>query len=140
MRSARTNISRFGQADIIYSIGLLDYIPDRHLVPILQGLRGTLKPGGVAYLAFKDETGYDACEYQWFVDWHFFQRDERQCFQLLCEAGFDPGELEVYRDQTGIIMNWVAAAPTGRRFRADRSSRSLAGPKVLASGQSLPAT
>ncbi len=119
MRSAKANIKRFGMADIIYSIGLLDYIPDRHLIATMQGLRETLKPGGVAYFSFKDSNGYDPAEYQWFVDWHFFQRDEQQCHELLTAAGFVPSEMSVQRDDTGIIMNFVAYAGTRRDYRTD---------------------
>ncbi len=42
MSSAKRNVEVFGRPDIIYSIGLFDYITDRHLVPILKG------PGGDA--------------------------------------------------------------------------------------------
>jgi extracellular factor (EF) 3-hydroxypalmitic acid methyl ester biosynthesis protein len=117
MRSANGNVKRFGLADIIYSIGLLDYIPDKHLVATLRGLRESLKPGGVAYFAFKDTHGYDPYEYQWFVDWFFFQRDEKQCREILCAAGFSLADVSVVRDDTGIIMDFVArvGSPTARR-------------------------
>ena len=110
MRSAKTNVKKFGSADVIYSIGLLDYLPDKQLVATLRGLRETLRPGGVAYLAFKDVNGYDPCEYQWFVDWFFFERDERQCRELLCAAGFSDNQLSMSRDETKIIMNFAAHA------------------------------
>lgn len=121
MRSAKANTKRFGLADIIYSIGLLDYLPDKHLVGTMQGLRESLKPGGVAYFAFKDSNGYDPQEYQWFVDWFFFQRDERQCHDLLCQAGFSAAEISVTRDETGIIMNFAASAGP-RPFRSDQAA------------------
>ena len=139
MRSAKGNVARFGLADIIYSIGLLDYLPDKHLVATMRGLRESLKPGGVAYFAFKDTNGYDHCEYQWFVDWFFYQRDERQCRDLMMAAGFSAHELSVRRDETGIIMNFVATVEPRMMLRTD-----LADPPALASpppaGRTLPQT
>lgn len=120
MRSAKSNLRRFGPADIIYSIGLLDYLPDRHLVPILAGLRETLKPNGTVYFAFKDINGYDSREYQWFVDWFFFERDQEHCMKLLCEAGFERSKISVVRDDTGIIMNFVASEKSSAR-RTDQA-------------------
>ncbi len=79
MSSAKRNLEAFGRPDIIYSIGLFDYITDRHLVPILKGLRETLADGGVLYVAFKDADRYDKTVYQWMVDWFFLQRTEQQC-------------------------------------------------------------
>lgn len=140
MRSARATIKRFGSADVIYSIGLLDYVPDKHLVPTLQGLRETLKPGGVAYFAFKDERGYDPYEYQWFVDWFFFQRDQQQCERLLIEAGFAASDLSVIRDETGIIMNFVARVEPKRSRRFDQGlapERSFDSPHSPARDQSV---
>ncbi len=119
MRSTKGNVARFGRADIIYSIGLLDYIPDKHLIPMLSGLRGTLKPGGVALLSFKDGIGYDACEYQWFVDWYFLERRESDCHRLLIKAGFDDAQLRLVRDETGIIMNFEATVPHDAPTRVD---------------------
>ncbi len=123
MRSAKSNVARFGLADIIYSIGLLDYLPDKHLIATMRGLRDTLKPGGVAYFAFKDTNGYDHHEYQWFVDWFFFQRDEQQCRDLLLAAGFLPQELSVRRDDTGIIMNFVATVDPRFSCQTDHAGR-----------------
>lgn len=135
MRSAKNNVARFGWADIIYSIGLLDYLPDKHLVATMQGLRESLKPGGVAYFSFKDTNGYDHCEYQWFVDWFFFQRDEQHCRKLMIDAGFAPDDIVVQRDATGIIMNFVVSAPQKMSLRTDEASHansSLPAPRMVA--------
>jgi SAM-dependent methyltransferase len=107
MSIARTTVRIFGRFDIIYSIGLLDYLPDRHVVGILRGLRETLNPGGVLYVSFKDATRYDKTDYQWLVDWYFEQRNEEDCRRLLAEAGFPANQLQVTRDGTGSVMNFV---------------------------------
>ena len=132
MRSAERNLARFGRQHIIYSIGLLDYLPDKHLVAVLQGLRETLADGGKLYVAFKDAERYDKAEYQWFVDWFFFQRNAAACRSLLLQAGFEDELVTMDRDATGIILNFTAAVPAkGGQWRRDLSHLSLPGPRNL---------
>lgn len=107
MRSAKANIRKFGRCDVLYSVGLCDYIPDKHLVPMLQGWADSLNDGGVVYVAFKDAPRYDKTEYQWLLDWYFFQRTEEECRDLFRRAGFDMNCLEMTRDSTGVIMNFA---------------------------------
>ncbi len=107
------NLATFGRRDVIYSVGLFDYIPDRLLVRMLGGLRESVAPGGVIYLAFKDCNFYDATSYQWLVDWYFYQRTEAECRSLLAQAGYDVDDLEMTRDQTGSIINYICRLPAG---------------------------
>ncbi len=124
MQSSRRNLKMFGSSDIIYSIGLLDYLSDKHLVPLLRGLRESLSPGGVLFVAFKDEMGYNKAEYQWLVDWFFFQRSESDCKRILMDAGFTADQVESSRDETGIIMNFACRLPAaGQVLRFDQASR-----------------
>lgn len=106
------NLKLFGRRDVIYSVGLFDYIPDRLLVRMLAGLRESLAPNGVIYLAFKDSDYYDAMPYQWFVDWYFYQRTEAECRALLQAAGYDVQSLCLTRDATGSIINYVSRNST----------------------------
>lgn len=118
MMSRQRNLELFGQFDIIYSIGLLDYIPDQHLVPILDGLGAMIKPDGTLFVAFKDALGYDKAEYQWFVDWFFFSRYERDCRELCKKAGFRMDQLRQEWDETRIILNYEYS-PSSSRIRTD---------------------
>jgi extracellular factor (EF) 3-hydroxypalmitic acid methyl ester biosynthesis protein len=107
MTSASANVREFGRSDIIYSVGLCDYIPDEYLVPMLKGWRESLAPGGVVYVAFKDALLYDKVEYQWLMDWYFFQRTEDDFQRLFREAGYDLSQIESSRDSTGVIINYL---------------------------------
>jgi extracellular factor (EF) 3-hydroxypalmitic acid methyl ester biosynthesis protein len=117
LRSAETMIEQFGRQDIIYSVGLADYIPDRLLVPMLASWKEALNPGGCVYVAFKDKNRYDKVEYQWLMDWHFLQRDEHDCARLLERAGYEMDLVQCHRDSTGVILNYLtyAKAPSIRR-------------------------
>jgi extracellular factor (EF) 3-hydroxypalmitic acid methyl ester biosynthesis protein len=119
MSSAALNVERFGRSDIIYSVGLCDYIPDKYLVPMLKGWRGSLNEGGIVYVAFKDAMRYHSTEYQWLVDWFFLQRTEEQCRHLFEEAGYDMDDLESVRDETGVIINFMARNKVRTYVRAD---------------------
>lgn len=108
--SSKTTIRKFGRYDIIYSIGLFDYIPDEPLIGILRTLREMLNDEGVAYINFKDCEKYDKTPYQWLMDWHFFQRNVADCERLFAAAGYDVAKMEQTRDDSGVIVNFVSRA------------------------------
>ena len=118
-RSAETTTRKFGKFDIIYSVGLFDYLPDDLLVDILSALPKTLQDGGVVYIGFKDTERYDKTPYQWHLDWFFFQRTKEDCLRLYERAGIRAETVETTRDDTGIIMNFVSRRPTPGILRTD---------------------
>ncbi|HUG69931.1 MAG TPA: class I SAM-dependent methyltransferase [Pirellulaceae bacterium] len=118
-RSASATIRNFGKFDIIYSVGLCDYLSDEHLVAMLSAWRETLQEGGVLYIAFKDTESYDKTPYQWHLDWFFFQRTRQDVLNLYEAAGFDIDRVETTRDATGIIINYVDRLPVGKFSRVD---------------------
>ena len=124
LRSADLNRHRFGMQDIIYSVGLCDYIPDRLLIPMVRGLRQLLSKNGALYIAFKDCRRYESTDYHWLVDWHFLPRVEADCWNIFEQAGFERGNVAMTRDETGVIMNFVGRVETGTQYRHDvRHSR-----------------
>jgi extracellular factor (EF) 3-hydroxypalmitic acid methyl ester biosynthesis protein len=123
MTSAAANVRTFGKSDIIYSIGLCDYIPDEYLIPLLQGLRESLAEGGVVYVAFKDALRYDKIEYQWLMDWYFFQRTEEEFLQLFEKAGYDVSQIETTRDRTGVILNYICRTTSAGAVRIDSAEQ-----------------
>ena len=135
MTSPENNRRQFGSPDIIYSVGLCDYLPDRYLIRILDGWRQTAGEDGIVYVAFKDALRYHGAEYQWHVDWHFYARTEEDCRNLFAKAGYDVDRMEVHRDETGIIMNFIARTEALRGVRIDRPQR-LSGPHFPTAGSS----
>jgi hypothetical protein len=119
MTSVKANLEKFGWPDIIYSIGLCDYIPDDYMIELLRAWRESLNDNGVLYVAFKDCRRYGKTVYQWLQDWFFFQRNEEECRSLYEQAGFDMDELEMTRDETGIIMNFKSRVKTRKYVRID---------------------
>ena len=136
--SAKRNIEAFGRPDIIYSVGLFDYIPDRLLVPMLRGLRETLAEGGVLFLAFKDTERYDETVYQWNVDWFFFQRTVDDCRDLFRQADFDVDTMEMTRDESGIIINFISRVPAGEHYRLDGAQKTPERQAGIGQSEKLP--
>lgn len=106
-RSAKATIQQFGRFDLIYSVGLCDYLTDEHLIGLLSAWRDTLQEGGSLYVAFKDTLEYDHTPYQWHLDWYFYQRTHADVLALYRASGFDVESLDISRDGTGIITNYV---------------------------------
>jgi SAM-dependent methyltransferase len=123
MTSSAANIRRFGRSDIIYSVGLCDYIPDEYLIPLLKGWRESLADGGVVYLAFKDMLLYDKTEYQWLMDWYFFQRTEDDFRRILVEAGYNLDQIETTRDAIGVIINFLYRDKAPAAVRIDKAEQ-----------------
>ncbi len=120
MRSGEKNIEAFGGADILYSVGLCDYLPDKVLVPMLRGWRETLNPNGSMYVAFKDMLKYDKTVYQWMTDWYFLQRTTEECRELFLKAGFADDEVTMTRDaETESIITFCGHMPEAKAIRID---------------------
>jgi hypothetical protein len=126
--STKNNIRMFGQPDILYSIGLCDYIPDEYLIPMLQGWRETVNDGGVVYVAFKDTRRYSHTIYQWYTDWNFYLRTEEDCRSLFEQAGYDVYGLKMTRDTTGSIFNFIGRKKKLSYIRIDRAEPRVAEP------------
>jgi extracellular factor (EF) 3-hydroxypalmitic acid methyl ester biosynthesis protein len=124
-RSAATNKRKFGTFDVIYSVGLCDYLSDRHLIGMLSAWRETLNEGGVLYVAFKDCERYEKTLYQWHLDWFFFQRTEQDVLNLFKAAGFDVDRMETSRDDTGIVINFIDRQVSKEMVRIDAAEESL---------------
>jgi hypothetical protein len=107
--NARRNRERFGPLTTIYSVGLFDYIESEKLVRLLAGLYDSLADGGALICSFKDKFRYDTFDYHWLVKWDFFyQRSEPECFSLFDEAGIPSPKLTMVRDDSGVILFFIA--------------------------------
>ena len=98
--------------NIIWSVGLLDYIPDQLAYRAVQNWWRMVDNGGVLLLTVKDRNRYDPTFYDWMANWIFVPRTEKQFITLLLKAlRITENQIEVRRDKTGIII--VAIATKG---------------------------
>ncbi len=72
--------------DIIYSIGIADYLEDRMLTKIFQDCFNMLRPGGRIIVAYKDKDKHKPLGLNWFADWYFIPRSEQEFVALSKKA------------------------------------------------------
>jgi extracellular factor (EF) 3-hydroxypalmitic acid methyl ester biosynthesis protein len=105
MVNAERNIREFGHFDVIYTIGLLDYLTDDVLIRMIKSLYDTLHPGGVFIAVFKDCDRYDTIDYHWLVDWSgFLQRTRQDSWRLIESAGIPRDAVTIQRSQDDVMI------------------------------------
>jgi SAM-dependent methyltransferase len=104
------NMNEFGLQDIIYSVGLYDYLPTDFLINLFRSLYRLIKPGGRLIVSFKDASRYRYQEYHWLVEWDgFLQRTEEDFKEILSKAGIPDSALSEMREESGIIIFYLAS-------------------------------
>jgi len=100
------NIGKEGSAtqslakqDLVYSIGLIDYLPDRVLSKLLNSLYQTLRKEGKFILTHKNkEKTFPPVPPDWFCDWKFVSRNKDEVIKLFHNCGFGNFSLETDAD------------------------------------------
>ena len=102
------NMNEFGMQDIIYSVGLFDYLPTDFLTNLLRALYKMTKPGGKLIASFKDANRYRSQEYHWIFDWDgFLQRNEEDFRNILFDAGIPSSAITETREDSGVIIFYL---------------------------------
>lgn len=78
----------FGQPDIIYSIGLADYLPDRVLRNVVRFCYEILHASGKLIVAFKDkgQDEFAPLPPDWFCDWRFIPRTSEDIRAIVADS------------------------------------------------------
>jgi len=103
------NMMEFGKQDIIYSVGLFDYVNDDFFVRLLGTLYRLLNPGGKLIAVLPDAEQYRSQDYHWIVDWDgLLQRSKKDYDNLLCRAGIPESALTATREESGVFIFYIA--------------------------------
>ncbi len=95
----------FGFQDLIYSIGLADYLPDRVLGRLLNLLFDLLKKNGQLIIAHKDIARYKPLPPNWFCDWNFYPRDKTFLLGLIKKyIDFHKITIDIAYEKSGHIL------------------------------------
>jgi hypothetical protein len=99
--------SFFGQ-NLVYSIGLIDYLPDRVLKKLIQALYGLLQKDGKLILTHKNrEKTFPSIPPDWFCDWKFVSRNKEEAVKLLYNCGISKFSLSIESDDFGYIYYFI---------------------------------
>ncbi|OHD63387.1 MAG: hypothetical protein A2176_00405 [Spirochaetes bacterium RBG_13_51_14] len=91
--------------DLVYTIGLADYIPDQPLTSLIAFFYSILNPGGKLIIAHKDSKNFSPLAADWWCDWTFHLRNESETVSLVDSAGIKNCTIDVIREsETNIIF------------------------------------
>ena len=94
----------FGRQNLIYSIGLIDYLPDRVLKKLIQSLYNYLEDDGKLILTHKNrEKTFPSIPPDWFCDWEFVPRNKDEVIRLFYNCGIGKFALLWESDDFGYI-------------------------------------
>lgn len=99
--------------DIVYSVGLLDYVHDSLAAATIRGWWKLVAPGGCLLLTIKDRARYEPSFYDWAADWTFVPRTEEQFTELLAAAiDLTGSKVDLLREKTGVSVMAVLHKPS----------------------------
>ncbi|MBI5208072.1 MAG: hypothetical protein HY934_09845, partial [Candidatus Firestonebacteria bacterium] len=97
--------TKFGCQNLIYTIGLSDYLPDRALGNLIKFFFELLLPDGKLILAHKDISKYTPLAPDWFCDWTFFPRTKNMLIDLTKSfINIKDKNIEFITEDSGIIF------------------------------------
>ncbi|MBN2106842.1 MAG: PilZ domain-containing protein [Deltaproteobacteria bacterium] len=94
-----------GSVDMIYSIGIADYLQDRMLKKIFSDSYAKLKAGGKLVVAYKDKDSHRPIALNWYGDWYFIPRNEDELIRLInASMGSENISISIEREESGVIF------------------------------------
>lgn len=109
MVSHERNLAEFGMQDVIYSVGLFDYLSDEVLVRLLRSLYQLVTPGGRLIASFKDSRRYSTFIYHWLINWNgFLQRTGTDIWNIYDQAGIPRDKVTTEWEKSGVINFYIA--------------------------------
>jgi len=94
-----------GKQDIIYILGLTEYLPDRIFKRLLRFLFQLLNEKGMLVVTYKDkDITFPSLGPDWITDWVFIKRGKDDLIKAAKEAGADEHFLKIEREGTGTIF------------------------------------
>jgi len=96
--------------DLIFSLGLFDYLDERLAQRLIEALKGLLKPNGILFVANFGEKYQNPSFYflEWVGEWQLIYRSEEEFKKIFLAAGFDKRNLKTEFEQQGIIQYVIA--------------------------------
>ena len=99
-----------GKYDLIYSMGLFDYLNYKVSVRLVTNLKRVLKKKGVLVIAdVRDKFSNSSVHFmEWVGDWNLIYRSNREFKQIFLDAGFNRSDLQISYEQQGVMQYIIA--------------------------------
>lgn len=96
--------------DLIYSVGLFDYLDTRVSIRLIKNLRQLLNEGGILAISdVRDKFSNPSLYFmEWVADWNLIYRDDDNFRSLFLGAGFSKEELTYDYEQQGLMQYIIA--------------------------------
>ncbi|MBU9889011.1 MAG: class I SAM-dependent methyltransferase [Candidatus Omnitrophica bacterium] len=96
--------------DLIFSLGLFDYLDDRIAQRLIAALKKLLKDNGVMFIANFGAKYQNPSFYflEWVGEWQLIYRNADDFKKIFLSAGFSPEDLRTESEQQGIIHYVIA--------------------------------
>lgn len=110
--SRNINERIYAKYDVIYSMGLFDYLNYKISVRLIQNLRKLLKKDGVLIVADVRNKYLNPSVFymEWAGDWNLIYRNDQEFKQIFIDSGFKVVDLEQRFEEQGIIQYIIARA------------------------------
>ncbi|WP_051288607.1 class I SAM-dependent methyltransferase [Mycobacterium sp. URHD0025] len=99
------------EQDLVYSIGLIDYLADHLVIKLLDWIFHCLRPGGTAIVGNFDIGNPDRAFMDHLLDWKLIHRSPQDLLNLYAQSEFGDAPVEVRREATGINLFASASRP-----------------------------
>lgn len=97
-----------GKQDVIYILGLTEYLPDSIFRRLARFLFQLLNDNGMLVITYKDEAiEFPSLPPSWFCDWRFIKRTKEDLMKTAKEIGSDSYSLKIEREGTGTIYFFI---------------------------------
>lgn len=100
-------------ADMVYSMGLFDYLPDLVAQRLLMILYRRLEPGGRVFVGNLESEPNTTWLMDFVLGWHLLWRTEEDMLRLGDQLRPEPASIEIEKDSTGRCLFLRVARPTG---------------------------
>jgi len=96
---------------LIYSVGLIDYLEDAYVVALLSWAHDVLLPGGTLIVGNFDTSSPDRAWMDHILEWPLIYRSEDDLRRLFRESTFAGAPVVVHRETQGVQLFAVARRP-----------------------------
>jgi len=92
--------------DLIYSLGLFDYLDERPASRLVSNLRNILNPDGIMVIAnVADKYNNSSSAWmEWVADWNLIYRSKDEFKKIFLDAGFSSAELKLVLQHNKVVQ------------------------------------